>query len=145
MPTYVCWSETGTVSQQDRPDVAAALTEIHHEVAVGPRYFVQVLFAEVSPGSFFLAGRNAPPGHVWVRADIRTGRTEDQKREMLRRITTEVGAILEIEPEHVWVYITDIPGASVAEYGRPLPDPGGEAAWFSALPQALQGELAEIA
>ena len=71
MPTYTCWSEPGVVSAEARALIAKALTEIHHEVAVAPRYFVQVVFAELQANSIFIAGRAAPPAHLWVRADIR--------------------------------------------------------------------------
>jgi phenylpyruvate tautomerase PptA (4-oxalocrotonate tautomerase family) len=145
MPTYTCWSEAGIASPEARAKIATALTEIHHEVAVAPRYFVQVLFAELAADSLFLAGQPAPAGHVWIRADIRAGRTEEQKAELLQRITEEVGGILGLSPEHVWVYICDIPGENITEYGRVLPNPGQEDAWFAQLPQDLQKQLAELA
>ncbi len=63
---------------------------------------------------------------------------------MLRRLTTEVGGILGVAPESVWVYLSDIPGPSVAEYGRSLPEPGQEDAWFASLPAELQERLAPI-
>lgn len=144
MPTYACWSETGVIPPDARGRIATALTEAHHEVALAPRYFVQVLFPELPPGSLFLAGQPATSGHVWIRADMRSGRTVEQKRELLARITREVGAILGIAPESVWVYLSDIPGASVAEYGRPLPDPGGEEEWFAQLPPELRERLAQL-
>jgi phenylpyruvate tautomerase PptA (4-oxalocrotonate tautomerase family) len=134
MPTYSCWATAGTIPVEARKRVADALTEIHHDVAVAPRYFVQVVFID-------LAGQQADAAHVWIRADIRAGRTDEQKRELLRRITTEVGDIVDVSPEEVWVYINDIPGANIAEYGRPLPDPGDEDRWFAALPQELQQRL----
>jgi phenylpyruvate tautomerase PptA (4-oxalocrotonate tautomerase family) len=145
MPTYTCWSETGVVPPETRAKIATALTEIHHEVAAAPRYFVQVLFVGLAPDSLFLAGQAASDGHVWIRADIRAGRTEETKGKLLRRITTEVGAILGLAPEQVWVYICDIPGPNIAEYGRVLPDPGQEDAWFGELPQDLQERLAKLA
>jgi phenylpyruvate tautomerase PptA (4-oxalocrotonate tautomerase family) len=117
--------------------------EIHHEVAIAPRYFVQVVFAELTANSIFLAGEPAPAGHVWIRADIRAGRTPEQKRELLQRITTEVGRTLGTSPEHVWVYICDIPGPNIAEYGRVLPNPGEEEAWFAQLPGNLRERLAQ--
>ncbi len=145
MPTYTCWSEAGIVSSEARARIATLLTEIHHEVAVAPRYFVQVLFADLAADSLFLAGQPAPAGHVWIRADIRAGRTEEQKRELLRRITEEVGSILGLPAEHVWVYVCDIPGPNIAEYGRALPNPGQEDAWFDQLPKDLQEQLAKLA
>lgn len=141
MPTYACWSTAGTIPVEAREQVVRALTEIHHEVALAPRYFVQVVFHDLTPGAIYIAGQLAEPGHVWIRADIRAGRTDDQKKEMLRRITTEVGQIVGAPPEEIWVYIDDIPGGNIAEYGRPLPDPGEEDSWFAALPADLQERL----
>ena len=145
MPTYTCWATTGTIATETRQQVVDALTEIHHDVGVAPRYFVQVVFNDLTPGSIYLAGQQADAAHVWIRADIRAGRTAGQKRDLLARITSEVGEILDIPADEVWVYINDIPGANIAEYGRPLPDPGQEASWFAALPLELRQRLEPLA
>ena len=110
-------------------------------MAVAPRYFVQVVFNDLAPGSIYIAGQPANSGHVSIRADIRAGRTHAQKTALHDRITTEVGQILDVAPEEVWVYICDIPGANIAEYGVSLPDPGEEDQWFDALPDGLQRRL----
>lgn len=145
MPTYTCWSEKGLVSREDRARIATALTGIHHDVGKAPRYFVQVVFTELEPESLFIAGAPATPrGHVWIRADIRAGRSVEQKRDLVLGISQEIGAILELPPQEVWVYICDIPGSSIAEYGAVLPDPGQEEAWFAALPPELQKKLADL-
>ena len=145
MPTYTCWATIDTIATEDRQRVVDALTEIHHEVGVAPRYFVQVVFNDLTPGSIYLAGQQADSAHVWIRADIRAGRTDEQKRNLLARITSEVGEILDISAEEVWVYINDIPGANIAEYGRPLPNPGQEDEWFAALPVELRQRLEPLA
>lgn len=145
MPTYTCWSKAGVVSTEARARIATALTDIHYEVAAGPRYFVQVIFTELDPGAVFLAGQPAPEGHLWIRADIRAGRTEEQKTELLRRIVAEVSGITGIVAEQVWVYLNDVPGPNIAEYGRPLPNPGDEDDWFAALPKDLQARLKKLA
>lgn len=144
MPTYACWATADTIPVEARKRIVDALTEIHHEVAVAPRYFVQVVFNDLTPGSMYVAGQAADPAHVWIRADIRAGRTDQQKQVMLARITTEVGGIVGVSPEEVWVYINDIPGANIAEFGRPLPDPGNEDQWFAALPAELQERLGPL-
>ncbi|WP_299056618.1 tautomerase family protein [uncultured Nocardioides sp.] len=64
MPTYHCTSERGTIPPEARAAVAAAITEIHHEVARAPRYFVQVVFTDLEPGSIYLAGHPVEAGHV---------------------------------------------------------------------------------
>jgi phenylpyruvate tautomerase PptA (4-oxalocrotonate tautomerase family) len=141
MPTYTCWATADTIGAGARRKIVEALTEIHHEVAVAPRYFVQVVFNDLAPGSIYIAGQPADTGHLWIRADIRAGRTDKQKTTLLDRITTEVGQILDVAPEEVWVYICDIPGGNIAEYGRALPNPGEEDQWFDALPNGLQHRL----
>jgi phenylpyruvate tautomerase PptA (4-oxalocrotonate tautomerase family) len=144
MPTYTIWAEPGVVPTAQRGRIATALTEIHHDVAIAPRYFVQVVFTELTPDSIYIAGRAATRPHVWIRADIRAGRTDEQKRKLLDRITTEVGQIVNAAPEEIWVYICDIPGGNIAEYGRALPDPGMEEAWFAALPPDLREALGPL-
>ncbi|MGD7003416.1 tautomerase family protein [Corynebacterium halotolerans] len=144
MPTYTCWSHRGVLSPGDRERVATAVTEAHHEVARAPRYLVQVLFAEVEEGSHFIAGRSAPAGQVWIRGDVREGRTVEQRWELLLRLTGEVAEILGLPAELVWVYLNEIPGANMTEYGRVLPVVGEESEWFAALPADLQRRLRDL-
>lgn len=141
MPTYVCWARAGQLSIDQRRRIAKSITEAHHDVAVAPRYFVQVVFNELEPGSHYIAGDEAEPSHIWIRADIRSGRTPEQKGRLMTRIVDEVCAIADGPRENVWVYISDIPGSSVVEFGHILPQPGEEEAWFAKLPQVLQEKL----
>lgn len=145
MPTYVCWTRSGSLSPDRRARIAKSITEIHHEVARAPRYFVQVIFNELQPQSHFVGGEEAASDHIWIRADIRAGRTQEQKARLLTRIAEEVSAIAEVSKESVWVYISDIPGTSVLEFGHILPQPGEEEAWFAKLPPELQQRLRAIA
>jgi hypothetical protein len=45
----------------------------------------------------------------------------------------------------VWVYLSDIPATNIAEYGRILPLPGEENAWFEMLPDPLKARLSPLA
>jgi hypothetical protein len=47
--------------------------------------------------------------------------------------------------EEVWVYLSDIPAHNIAEYGRVLPVPGAENAWFATLPATLRERLEPLA
>lgn len=109
-----------------------------------PRYFVQVLFHEVQPDSHFIGGRAAPAGQIWVRADIRSGRSDDQKKGIMERIANDIGALAKVAREEVWVYISDIEAAGVLEFGQVLPPPGQEEAWFARLPNGLQDRLKSL-
>ncbi len=145
MPTYVCWTKAGRLSPGQRERIAKAITEIHHEEAWAPRYFVQVIFSEIGAQSHFVGGIEATRDQIWVRADIRSGRTEDQKGKILTRIASEISEIAEATRESVWVYVSDIPSHGVLEFGHILPPLGEEDSWFAKLPIELQERLRPLA
>jgi phenylpyruvate tautomerase PptA (4-oxalocrotonate tautomerase family) len=140
MPTYAFTTAKDLTAAQ-RARLVESVTTIHHEEAQAPRCFVQVVFHEVAPGAIFIGGELASPDHVWVRADIRAGRSREQKAAILRRIMRETSEILDISEQAVWVYVSDIPAHGVLEFGSVLPEPGGEAAWLASLPADLREKL----
>lgn len=144
MPTYAFTTARDLTSEQ-RARLVESVTAIHAVEATAPRYFVQTIFYKVEPGAIAIGGEAASPDHIWVRADIRAGRTNEQKRNMLQRIMRETSAILGISEQDVWVYISDIPAQGVLEFGNVLPEPGGEEAWLAALPDALREKLKQAA
>lgn len=144
MPTYTVWSETGTISLKSRAAIASVVTEAHHSVTGAPRYFAQVLFPEVEAGSMYVAGRAFTEGHIWVRADIRAGRSTDQKRELISRVMEEISNATGFPTSHIWVYLNDIPGENMSEWGQVLPQPGGEERWHASLPEGVRKELDDL-
>jgi phenylpyruvate tautomerase PptA (4-oxalocrotonate tautomerase family) len=144
MPTYVFSTEAGRLTQSQRLDIVRSLTTIHAEETGAPRYLVQVVFHDVQPHSLYVGGEAAPAGQVWIRGDIRSGRTAAVKRRMIERILYDVCAATGIAEEEVWVYICDIPADNIAEYGRVLPPPGDEAAWLTTLPEGLRTRLLSL-
>ena len=145
MPTYVCSAATGRLTSDQKAEIVRRITAIHHEETGAPRYLVQVIFCDVAPGSHYIAGRPAPADQIWVRADIRDGRTDGQKSQMLHRIMQDVGKASGAAEETVWVYLSEIPAENIAEYGRVLLPPGSEDAWFATLPDALREKLRFLA
>jgi phenylpyruvate tautomerase PptA (4-oxalocrotonate tautomerase family) len=145
MPTYVCSAATGRLTPVQKTEIVRSITAIHHEETGAPRYLVQVIFHDVAPGNHYVAGRPAPADQIWIRADIRGGRTDAQKSQMLRRIMQDVGRASGAAEDAVWIYLCDIPAANIAEYGRVLPPPGEEDAWFSSLPDAMRERLRPLA
>lgn len=141
MPTYVCYAAAGRLTLAQRARIATAITTIHAEEGVAPRYLVQVLFNEVQPDSHFIGGQPAPSGFIWIRADIRSGRTDAQKRAVMERIADEISASAEVGRDDVWIYVSDIPATGVLEFGCVLPPPGQEDTWFASLPKELQTRL----
>jgi phenylpyruvate tautomerase PptA (4-oxalocrotonate tautomerase family) len=145
MPTYACSAAAGRLTPGQKVEIVQSITAIHHEETGAPRYLVQVIFYDIAPGSHYIGSQLAPPGHIWIRGDIRDGRSEEQKSRMLSRVLQEVSRIGEIAEEEVWVYLSDIPAQNMAEYGRVLPVPGAENAWFAALPAPLRERLGSVA
>ncbi|MDR6955920.1 phenylpyruvate tautomerase PptA (4-oxalocrotonate tautomerase family) [Ancylobacter sp. 3268] len=76
-----------------------------------------------------------------IHADIRSGRSEEQKKAILERIATKFSAITRGAREDVWVYLSDIAAEGVLEFGQVLPQTGQEEVWFAKLPTALQERL----
>lgn len=144
MPTYTCWSRRIRISREAKQRIAEAITDAHHEIARAPKYLVQVLFNEVEDEAYYIGGQPAPDNQVWVHATIRSGRSQEQKEELLLRLTSEIALILGIPKEDVWVYIVEIPGANMTEYGRLLMEPGEEEQWFASLPEGLQERLNDL-
>jgi len=81
----------------------------------------------------FIGGEAASADHMWVRADIRSGRTKEQKEKILTRILREVSEILDILEQNVWVSVSDIQASGVLEFGHILPEPGNEEQWLASL------------
>src|ERR1700736_1815249 len=145
MPTYACSAAAGRLTPAQKLQIVQSITAIHHEETGAPRYFVQVIFYDIAYANHYIAGELAPAGQMWIRGDIRDGRSEEQKSRMLSRILQEVSRIGEIAEEEVWVYLSDIPAQNMAEYGRVLPVPGIENAWFATLPATLRERLGPLA
>jgi phenylpyruvate tautomerase PptA (4-oxalocrotonate tautomerase family) len=145
MPTYACSAAAGRLTPAQKVEIVQSITAIHHEETGAPRYFVQVIFFDIAYANHYIAGQLAPAGQMWIRGDIRDGRSEEQKSRMLSRILQEVSRIGEIAEEEVWVYLSDIPAQNMAEYGCVLPVPGAENEWFATLPAALREKLGPLA
>jgi phenylpyruvate tautomerase PptA (4-oxalocrotonate tautomerase family) len=110
MSTYVCAAAAGRLTSDQKAEIVRSITAIHHEETGAPRYLVQVIFYDVAPGSHYIAGRPAPAAQ-WLRADIRDGRTDAQKSQMLHRIMQDVGKASGAAEETVWVYLSEIPAS----------------------------------
>jgi phenylpyruvate tautomerase PptA (4-oxalocrotonate tautomerase family) len=145
MPTYACSAAAGRLTPAQKTDIVRCITTVHHEETGAPRYLVQVIFYEVASGNHYIAGELARPDQIWIRGDIRNGRSEEQKGKILRRILQGVANSAAAAEEAVWVYLSDIPATNIAEYGRILPLPGSEDAWFAALSDPLKARLGPLA
>jgi phenylpyruvate tautomerase PptA (4-oxalocrotonate tautomerase family) len=141
MPTYTCSTTAGRLSEEQRLKVVESITAIHAEETGAPRYLVQVIFYEVDSRALYVGGKAAPERQIWIRGDIRSGRSEAVKRNMLKRILRDLSDATGAAYEEIWVYLCDIPAFNIAEYGCVLPSPGDEAAWLAELPDNIRARL----
>lgn len=144
MPTYICSTAIGRLPVEHKAKIAHAITTVHSEEAFAPRYLVQVIFQEVGPAQNYIGGEPAPTGHIWIRADIRAGRTETQRTRLQLRLVQQVCEITGSSPDDIWVYINELLPTNMVEFGHLLPQPGEEKQWFLSLPKALQERLSKL-
>jgi phenylpyruvate tautomerase PptA (4-oxalocrotonate tautomerase family) len=143
MPTYVCSLAEGSVNDSQKAAIAKALSRIHSEETGAPTYFVQVVIEEKKPTQRFLGGSRVS-GQIWIRGDIRAGRTEAQRKAMMLRMMEEVGRITGIKDQDIWVYLCNLAPTDMVEYGHALPKPGEETTWYDNLPKPLQDYLQKL-
>ena len=143
MPTYVCSLAEGSVNDRQKAAIAEALSRIHAEETGAPPYFVQVVIEEKKPTDRFLGGSRVS-GQIWIRGDIRAGRTEAQRNALMLRMMREVAQITAVKEDDIWVYLCNLAPTDMVEYGHVLPQPGEEAAWYDRLPKPLQEYLASL-
>jgi phenylpyruvate tautomerase PptA (4-oxalocrotonate tautomerase family) len=141
MPIYVCTAALGRLTPVQKTEIAKGITAIYHEETGAPGYLVQVIFYDIAPGNHYVAGRPAPADQICIRCDTRSGKTNTQKSQMLRRIMQDVARVSGGAEDAVSVLLCELPAGNIAEYGRVAPAPGEEDAWFSSLPDALRERL----
>lgn len=140
MPTYVCSVPPKLLSDAQKAQIAQAITKRHHEATGAPSFFVQVQIDE-SPAKVRFLGGSPADAHIWIRADIRAGRSEDVRQKLMLSIMKDVSSIAGVNEQDIWVYLCNLAPTDMVEFGHVLPQPGQEQAWFQSLPAELQRYL----
>jgi phenylpyruvate tautomerase PptA (4-oxalocrotonate tautomerase family) len=143
MPTYVCSVPAGSLTITQKTAVAEAIARIHNEATGAPQFLVQVIIDENQSVDRFLGGQ-LTTNHIWIRGDIRAGRTVEQKKKLMLHIVRDVSQITGVNEDSIWVYLCNLEPTDMVEYGQVLPAPGDEQAWFAQLPQPLKDYLARL-
>lgn len=85
MPTYIVTTTTGRLKREQKEAIVQNVTRIHSQEGGNvPEWLVQVIFKEVARGDVYINKRNADD-QIWIRGDIRAGRTDVQKTAMAER------------------------------------------------------------
>jgi phenylpyruvate tautomerase PptA (4-oxalocrotonate tautomerase family) len=134
MPTYACTIKEGRLSPDQKSRIAGEITRIHCEVTGAPTFFAQVIFDEVKPGNYFMAGVPLAHDQIFVYGRVRAGRSIQDKLKMIKLMAEAVANAAGASRTGVWIYIAELPARQMMEYGHVLPEPGDEDVWTNALP-----------
>ena len=120
MPLYAITTQAGVLNGPAKADLADKLTAFHAEYAEVPRNWVHIVFHEYPIGCGFTAGRPAPTAALTLL--IRTGRSADYKREMLKRLWSLVQAATGAPDEEIVLGIQEVPSSQAMEMGQIMPE-----------------------
>ena len=142
MPTYKITTKPKKLSDDQKDRIAEYITRVHSEITGAPRYYAQMIFDE-NEYRRYIGGKQSD-SQIWIRADIRSGRTIEQRKTLVQKIVEGVSEIAEVPTSDVWVYLNNLEAYDMAEFGQILPEPGKEQEWFETLSPELQKELLSL-
>lgn len=120
MPFYQFTVPSDSPSAQLKNDIASAITKVHASVTGAPESYVMVSFTEVPPESLFAGG--APVAYGRMVGLIRTGRTEEEKRKLINELADAWSEVTGESREGFAIFLQEIPGSLMLEYGDVLPE-----------------------
>jgi phenylpyruvate tautomerase PptA (4-oxalocrotonate tautomerase family) len=121
--------------------LARAITRIHADVTGAEAYFAQVIFRQLDLHDCFIGGALLDEPHIFLNGQIRQGRSEQMKKQLLVELEVAIQTITALAGHQIWAYIDEIVPGQMIEYGQILPAVGDDGAWFSTLPVAIQKKL----
>ena len=143
MPTYVCSVPPRLLDDEQKVEIAQAISQRHSEATGAQPFFVQVQIDETPSRQRFLGG-TLTNDHIWIRGDIRAGRPDDVRQRLMMNIMQDISRIADIPTSSIWIYLCNLAPADMVEHGHVLPLPGQEKQWFVSLPETLQQYLTSL-
>jgi phenylpyruvate tautomerase PptA (4-oxalocrotonate tautomerase family) len=120
VPLYAVTTQTGVLDDKGRSQLAAELTQLHCEVSGVPKNWVHIIFHEFPAGNGFTGGDPAAIGSLTLL--IRTGRTAEYKRELLRRLWQLLQAATGAPDDQLVIGIQEVPPSQAMEMGQIMPE-----------------------
>jgi phenylpyruvate tautomerase PptA (4-oxalocrotonate tautomerase family) len=120
MPLYTITTQAGVLDGAAKMDLADKLTAFHAEYAEVPKKWVHIVFHEYPIGSGFTAGGPSPTAALTLL--IRTGRSPNYKREMLKHLWSLLQAATGAPDEEIVLGIQEVPSSQAMEMGKIMPD-----------------------
>jgi phenylpyruvate tautomerase PptA (4-oxalocrotonate tautomerase family) len=120
MPLYTITMQSGALNGQAKTKLAGELTILHSEYAGVPKNWVHVVFQDYAAGSGFTAGEAS--SCVALTLLIRTGRSQDYKRELLKRLWKLLQDATGAPDDQIVLGIQELPSSQAMEMGQIMPD-----------------------
>jgi phenylpyruvate tautomerase PptA (4-oxalocrotonate tautomerase family) len=120
MPLYTLTTQHGTLTDQGKADLAARLTKLHTDYAGVQPDWVHIVFQDYAPGSGFAAGKPAATAALTLL--IRSGRSADYKRELLKRLWALFQSATGAADGQIVIGIQEVPPSQAMEMGLIMPD-----------------------
>jgi phenylpyruvate tautomerase PptA (4-oxalocrotonate tautomerase family) len=141
MPTYMCYAHEGQITAEQKSQIAAGIARTHSRFTGAPVAFCQCIFRNLKSDEHFIGLQPARDSGVFVYGHIRAERTSATKNHILMEIRGLLTGVLNVPESVVWVYLNDLAHTDMVEFGRVLPEQGGERDWVDGLPADLRDEL----
>jgi phenylpyruvate tautomerase PptA (4-oxalocrotonate tautomerase family) len=120
MPLYTVTTQSGVLSNDAKASLADQLTDLHCELAGVPRNWVHVVFQDYAVGSGFTGGK--PAATLALMLLIRTGRSAEYKRVLLKRLWALVQNASGAPDDQIVLGIQEVPASQAMEMGQIMPD-----------------------
>ena len=124
MPLYTIITQAGVLGGEAKATLAGELTAFHSEYAGVPKNLVHIIFQDYAPRSGFTAGE--PSSCVALTLLVRTGRSQDYKRELLKRLWKLLQNATGAPDDQIVLGIQELPPSQAMEMGKIMPDVGDQ-------------------
>jgi phenylpyruvate tautomerase PptA (4-oxalocrotonate tautomerase family) len=120
MPLYTVTTQAASLDDDAKARLAAKLTALHCEMSGVPKNWVHIVFHDYPAGSGFTAGELAAA--VGLTLLIRTGRSPEYKRELLRRTWELLQGAIGAPDDQIVIGIQEVPANQAMEMAQIMPD-----------------------
>jgi phenylpyruvate tautomerase PptA (4-oxalocrotonate tautomerase family) len=120
MPLYTVVTQAGVLGTEAKAKLAGELTAFHSQYAGVPKNWVHIVFQEYEPGNGFTAGQASATAALTLL--IRTGRSSEYKREMLKRLWDLFQKATGAPDDEIVLGIEEVPSSQAMEMGQIMPD-----------------------
>jgi phenylpyruvate tautomerase PptA (4-oxalocrotonate tautomerase family) len=124
MPLYTIVTQAGVLGTEAKAKLAGEVTTFHSQYAGVPKNWVHIVFQEYEPGNGFTAGQSSATAALTLL--IRTGRSAEYKREMLKRLWDLLQKATGAPDDEIVLGIEEVPPSQAMEMGQIMPDIAGQ-------------------